>query len=72
MTGQELAQELSVTACAVSVNTALEALEIAANQAADGQLSALARGNDQAYELFEREEKAYRRAYASLSQSLKK
>jgi len=70
MNDQELTNELTVTACAVSVTAALEALDIAANQMRGLACAALARGNDQAYAEYERLQGAYQRAADSLSNAL--
>jgi len=71
MTDQELTNELTVTACAVSVTTALEALDIAMYKMNGLKWGALGLGNDQAFEEYERLEQAFKLASSSLSKSLK-
>ena len=72
MTDPELANELSVTACAVSVELAVEALKEAARSTCGLKWGALGRGNEQMFEVYERQEQAYTAAARSLSQSLNK
>ena len=72
MTDQELANELSVTACAVSVELAIDALKECAHSMGKLKWSALGLGNDQAFEFYENREEAYTAAARSLSQSLTK
>ena len=72
LTDAQLTEELSVTACAVSVTTALDALDIAMHKMNGLKWGALGLGNDQAFEEYERLEEAFKRAHASLSASLEK
>ena len=71
MTNQELTNELSVNACAISVELAVEALKESAHSMGVLKWGALGKGNDQAFEFYERQEEAYTSAARSLSQSLK-
>ena len=72
MTDQELANELTVTACAISVTAAIEALDIAMHKMNGLKWGALGQNNTQAFDEYERIEQAFRRASSSLSKSLEK
>ena len=72
MTDQELTAELTVTACAVSVTAALEALDIAMYKMNGLKWGALGQNNTQAFDEYERMEQAFKLAYSSLSKSLEK
>ena len=72
MTDQELANELTVTACAVSVTAALEALDIAMHKMNGLKWGALGQNNTQAFDEYERMEQAFKLASSSLSKSLAK
>ena len=72
MTDQELTAELTVTACAVSVTAALEALDIATHKMNGLKWGALGQNNLQAFDEYERMEQAFKLAHSSLSKSLEK
>ena len=72
LTDAQITAELSVTACAVSVTTALDALDIAMHKMNGLKWGALGQNNLQAFDEYERMEQAFKLASSSLAKSLKK